>query len=306
MAFTLQDFKAMFPDDPMRTGLVDTFMEQSTILPMMYFIPNDGFTYRYGETAKLPGVGFRDINGLYADDAGVINPRDEKLVPFGGSVKTDQWMVDLRGGRARTVNVANKIRAAGLAFDRLFFHGDSSTDPQAFDGIRARINTSGSQMFWCGDNGGALTLDLIDKALDAVQGDNAGKVIPCSRTVRRKITSLLRASAGGATIAEFQEGQVMTYDGAKVVTLWRDNTDAEIFPFTETRGSSNVTSSLYVVRFGGSSDETGVQGLANEGLFKTRVPVNQGEAVRDVIEALIGIGVFNGRSVARVGGILDE
>src|SRR5688572_18163884 len=112
MAMTLVQWKAMFPNDPLRTGLVDTIQEQSVIMPLLNFIPVDGFSYKYGEVTKLPGVGFRNINGQYTDSTGVINPRTENLVPLGGSSKTDQWMIDLRGGRARTTQVANTIRAA--------------------------------------------------------------------------------------------------------------------------------------------------------------------------------------------------
>lgn len=305
MAMTLVQFKAMFPDDDMKTGLVDTIQEQSVILPLLNFIPVDGFTYRYSEVAKLPGVGFRNINGVYTDSEGIINPRDEKLVPFGGSVRTDQWMVDLRGGRARTTQIANKIRAAGLAFDKNYFHGDSAVDPMAFDGIRTRINTAGDQCFWAGTNGGALTLALLDQALDAVRGPNSGKVIHCNKTLRRKITKLVLAEAGGATLLDVNS-DAQQYKGAKILPVEEDETGAEIFQFNETRGNSALTSSLYIVRYGTSSDETDVQGLANTGLFKTRQPVNMGEYIRDVVEALVGIGVFGGKSVARIGGILNQ
>ena len=305
MAMTMAAFKAMFPDDALKTGLVDTFMEQSVIIPLLNFIPVDGFTYRYGEQAKLPGIGFRNINGTYTDDEGVINPRDEKLVPFGGSCKTDQWMVDLRGGRARTTQIANKIRAAGLFFDWAFFKGDSAVNAMAFDGLQARINAAGGQCFWAGAHGGALTLGLVNEALDAVHGPNTGKVIHCSKSVRRKLTALALAAAGGAAVLDTQK-QLTEYDGARIVPVEEDNAGNAILGYDETRGNSAVTTSLYVVKYGSSSDETDVQGLSNSGTFKTRQPVNMGEYVRDVIEMLSGIGIFHGRAVARVGGILNQ
>ena len=305
MALTLAQFKAMFPDDPLRTGLVDSFAEASAILQLLNFIPVDGFGYQYGEISKLPGIGFRNINGTYTDSEGMINPKSEKLVPFGGSIKTDQWMVDLRGGRARSTQIAQKIRAAGLFFDKSFFTGDSASDPKAFDGLQARVNVTGGQCITAGTNGAALTLAMLNEALDAVRGPNSGKVIHCNKTVRRKITALVLAASGGAGVRDAQ-AQLMEYDGARIVPIEEDHEGNEILPFTETCGNSSLTTSLYVVRYGGPTDESDVQGLANEGLFKTRQPVNMGEYVRDVIEALVGLGIFHGKSVARLRGILNQ
>jgi len=305
MAMTLVQFKALFPADPMRLGLVDSIQEQSAILPLLNFIPVDGFSYPYSETASLPGIGFRNINGQYTDSEGVINPRSEKLVPFGGSVKTDNWMVDLRGGRARTVQISNKIRAAGLFFDWAFFKGDSAVNAMAFDGLQARINTTGSQCFWAGTHGGALTLPLLNEALDAVRGPNSGKTIHCSKAVRRKLTSLVLAEAGGAAVMDAQK-QLAEFDGARIIPIEEDNAGNAILGFNETRGNSDVTTSLYITRYGTSADESDVQGLAATGLFKARVPVNMGEYVRDVIETLMGMGIFHGKSVARIGGILNQ
>jgi hypothetical protein len=304
MALTLNQFKAMFPDDPIRAGLVDIVQERSVILPLLNFIPVDGFTYRYGENVKLPGIGFRNINGSYTDSEGVINPRDEKLVPLGGSIKTDQWMIDLRGGRARATQIANKIRAAGLFFDKAFIKGDSLTNKQSFDGLQARILTTGAQCISMATNGAALTLAKLDEALDAVNGDNGSKRIICNKTVRRKIRALALAAAGGASLLDVGR-QATEYSGAPIVLTEDDQDGTAIMAYNEDWGSSKVTSSIYVVRFGGSSDELDVQGLANPGGLKPRQPVNMGEYVRDVVEMLAGIGVFGGKSVARLAGITD-
>jgi hypothetical protein len=78
-----------------------------------------------------------------------------------------------------------------------------------------------------------------------------------------------------------------------------------ILPQTETQGSSNVTSSIYAVRFGRTPDERGVTGLTN-GMIQVR---DLGEmpdkpVFRTRIEFYVGLAVHGDKAAARLKGVL--
>lgn len=97
--------------------------------------------------------------------------------------------------------------------------GDGTEDSNAgIVGIKNQVNTSTP-----GDEGGtttasgALTLAMIDKALDDTKGE--GDVIMTSRAVRRKINALLQGQQRFLDRVEVGAGfRVLSYDGVPIVT----------------------------------------------------------------------------------------
>ena len=89
------------------------------------------------------------------------------------------------------------------------------SDANAFDGID-RLSTT-AQTVAMGTNGGTLTLEKLDEAIDKVK---AGKphLLLMSRRSRRKLTALSRASGGGLVVSDRNEfGQMVEYyDGIPV------------------------------------------------------------------------------------------
>jgi hypothetical protein len=144
----------------------------------------------------------------------------------------------------------------------------------------------------------------LDAALDAVAGSNDRKVIVCNKVVRRKITSLLRAAAGGSAMSEIGP-QAREYDGATIEVLDEDGDEAPILAFDESQGSSNVTTSLYVIRPGGDVDGEHVQGLIGADLVEHVAVGLQGTYYTDIVEANIGLGMFHPRAACRVRGITN-
>jgi hypothetical protein len=97
--------------------------------------------------------------------------------------------------------------------------GDGTEDSNAgIVGIKNQINTSSP-----GNEGGtttasgALTLAMLDKALDDTKGE--GDVIMTSRAVRRKISALLQGQQRFLDRVEVGAGfRVLSYDGVPIVT----------------------------------------------------------------------------------------
>lgn len=308
MAQTLQDMKTRYPNDPLRLRMIDKFLNgsESVILKRLNFIEptQKGFRYQYIVRDSLGGVTTRSINTGYNTQGSKSSVQEEPMTLFGGDVKTDYALIDIKGDAARLDELDAKMKAAGKYFDRLFFHGDPSqvNAQNELRGLRARSLVLPTQIFWMGANGGALDLDTLDAAIDAVAGANTSKIIHCNRTVRRIISKLVRNSAGGKGVYDAQR-QLVSYNDCPIEPLDEDEAYNQVFPFTETRGSSNDCSSLYIVRYGQSSDEEFVQGIAGNQFMQLRPPSPQGTYVLEVAETLLGMGTFHPRSFARIGGI---
>ena len=301
MAISLLDF-ANQTQSPMRRGIVQEITNESVFLRRLKFVPVDGFAYTYNRQKTLGGIAFRGLNDSYANDTGVVNPQVETLSIFGGEVRTDRQLVNKQGDAVRANQIAAKVKKAGLFFDRYVIKGDPGVDALQFYGLNARL--TGGQVLSAGTNGGALTLDLLDQALDAVAGSHDRKVIVCNKVVRRKITSLVRAAAGGAAMSEIGP-QAREYDGAPIEVLDEDGDESPILAFNESHGTSNATSSLYVIRPGSDVDGEHVQGLIGARMIEHVMVGLLGTYYSDIVEANMGLGMFHPRAACRVKGILN-
>jgi len=303
MAISLVDFISQTTDQK-RAGLVQIITNKSQLMPRLKWIMVDGFSYTYNRQQTTGGIAFRGLNEDYAPDAGVINPLVEQLAIFGGKVQTDRQIVNKQGDIARANSIAGKVKRSSLFFDKYCIQGDPANDPRQFYGLNARL--TGRQYITCGANGGALTLDILDAALDRViGGNNEGKVIVCNKACRRTITDLLRATASGTRIAEIQ-GQAASYDGVPFAILDEDGDDQPILTETEVMGSSSATTSLYVIKLGDDTDGEYVQGLMGSQLIEHVQVGLLGTYYVDLIEANVGIAIFHPRAACRVAGIIPN
>ncbi|QOV87411.1 major capsid protein [Humisphaera borealis] len=299
MAISLLDF-ANQSRSPMRRGIIQEITNESIFLKILRFVPVDGFAYTYNRQSALGGIAFRGLNDSYTEDAGVVNPQVESLSIFGGEVRTDRQIVNKQGDAARANAIAAKVKKAGLFFDRYVIKGDPTVDPLQFYGLNGRL--TGSQVLTVAANGGPLTLELLDEALDSVVGSNSRKVIICNKAVRRQITALVRDAAGGAAMSEIG-AQVREYDGAPIQVLDEDGDETPILDFNETQGSSNVTTSLYVIRPGSDVDGEHVQGLIGSKMIEHVSVGLLGTYYSDLVESAIGMGMFHPRAASRIKGI---
>lgn len=311
MAITLNEIRQTLATNgaAVQFRMVDKFLNGSgsLILPRLYWIVEKSFSYEYLIQANYGSVTTRSLNTDYQTKTGVAVPMKEPMSIIGGDVKTDYAMIDVKGDAARQDQLDKKMIAAGKYFDKVFFNGDP-TNPVGGVGARGnelrglKVRAIGKQLFIAGANGGDLTLDLLDAALDAVVGPNSKKVIHLNRAERRFLSSLLRAQ-GRVTFTLDAERQVQTYDGATIEVVDEDENYNPILDFTETMGTSNTTTSVYITRFGESADEEFVQGIMGSKWMQLRPPANMGTYVLEVAESLLGVANFHPRSIARIAGL---
>lgn len=258
-------------------------------------IQGSGLFYKREES--LGDVGFRFFNEGYEESYAEVKQYSEALKLFGGDIRVDRAMVELEGPQARAYQVQAKVRAMRLAWEALFINGDSNSSSAEFDGLASRLPASlaatpNSQVI-ANDSGGPAGLDLfkLDEAIDAVDAQGGQKYLIMSKSARRHLSAVARAS-GQIDIqrSEFG-GQQLVYAGLPVLEIDRDHKNLPILD------SDPTDQSIYVASFG-NDHVTGIQ--------------NGTPSVRDLGEAtdapvlvtrvewLCALAVINGRSAARL------
>lgn len=303
MAATIQQFHEFF-GSVKRNGIVEVFADNNPLLrgpmPLLNFIKVPGFTYSYNREGSLGGIAYRGLNQTYTPDVGVVNPQTERLVMFGGEANTDAALVEVNGNTYRAGKVAMKVKAASLFFLKEFFDGDSVANPLAMDGLNVRL--TGNQVISAGDNGAALTLDMVFDLQQRVIGENSQKVLLMSPTQRKNLSNLVVAAAGGASVAD-AASQITSFNQSRIVLIEEDHQGNQILGQDETKGSDNATGSIYCCRFGSSLDEEFIQGLVAARGFDSEDQGKRSTVYIDLIDIYVGLALFHPRCAARLLGV---
>lgn len=310
MAMTLVEYKKN-STNPTQLFVINEFL-QSRLLQVLPFRNVQGGGLFYNTTGELPGVGFRGINQSFEESTGVLNPQSEALKLFGGDMKVDTALVDRYGADTRVAHVQLKLEAARLKFEKTFFKGDSTADPREFDGLQRRV--TGNQLIVNGGDGtgNALSINSLKNAIDQVKAGTGRKYMFCNDTVKRRIEEYYESTANGMIRYQTNElgEEVMMYRGCEVIAIQDDEAGNETLSFTEVSpdgSSSTNNSSIYICRFG-ELLTTGIQGPSNgvQGIYAEdfgRIEDSPHYLTR--VHWDCGMGVLNGRSVARLHGIQD-
>ncbi|MFJ1895912.1 major capsid protein [Streptomyces sp. NPDC088115] len=318
MALTLPEAAKLSTTDLQR-GVIETFVQESSILDRLPLLSIEGNAYAYNEEGTLPGVQFRAVNEAYAESTGTVNQKSESLVILGGDADVDKFIVKTRGNLndQRAIQTRMKIKAAAYKFQDSFFNGDVATEPKGFDGLRKRL--VGAQVVSAGTNGAPIVgtdgkdshafFDLLDGLIGQVPGlTNANGALYANRAVIAKIKSAARRIGGYEMVREALTGKmVATYNGIPLLDPGQTAAGADILPQTETQGTATDASSIYAVRFGQAEDDRAVTGLTNGGIEVTDLgELESKPSYRTRIEFYTGLAVFGGRGAARLNGVLAK
>ncbi len=251
---------AKLEEDFVKKNIIEVFPESSPVLMLMPFMTVPGGVFKYNREAKLPQVGFRAINEQYAASSGLLDPAVETTKVFGGVSEVDRALINSRGGDVgdiRAVQDRMFARSMALFFTKMFFDGDTNTDPRQFDGLNKRLEGTDMEIE-AGADGANLSLSMLDDLIDAIEG--GPDVLFMSKKMRRELTKLMRNSSQ-ITYGEDAFGrQVMKYADIPVAIIETGPDGNLILDFDETQGSNSNTGSIYAVRFG---EESGVAGIQN-------------------------------------------
>lgn len=302
MAVTLAE-SAVASTNMLQRGVIQTFIDESAVLDRIPFMNIEGNAYQYTKESSLPGIAFRAVNAGYTESTGAVVNATVGLKIFGGDADVDRFIAKTRGNLndQRALQTRLKAKAAAIFFTQNFFSGNSGTNPDAFDGLQTML--TGAQVILAATNGAAVTLAMLDDMLATIVG--GADVIYANDWLIRKIDALVRATGQVGLETREAFGKVSKwYAGIPLVDpgLSTDGV-TRILPFTETAGSSSLTSSIYAVKFG---EQEFVSGLTNGGIDVYDLGELETKPVyRTRIESYMSVGIFNGKSAARLKGALQ-
>jgi hypothetical protein len=293
MALTLAEAKK-HSRNPQELAVI-TELSAGPLLTNLPFREVQGSGLWFKRETELGDVGFRSFNDSYDESYAEVQQYSEALKLFGGDVRVDRAIVELEGPQSRAYQIQSKVRAMRLAFEGLFIRGDSNSTAAEFDGLSVRLPAASagtnSQVIANDSSAAALDLNKLDEAIDAVDAQGGQKYLIMSKSARRHLSAVARAS-GQIDIqrSEFG-GQQLVYGGLPVLEIDRDHRNVAILD------STPADQSIYVVSFG-NDHLTGIQ--------------NGGPQVRDLgedtssptlvtrVEWYCGLAMINGRSAARL------
>lgn len=293
--------QALGNDEVKRAAIIELFATPD-LLRVIPFIDVAGGAYVYLQEGQLSGVAFRGINESYSTSTGIINPQTERLRIVGGDLDVDTALIKTHGPDIRTRQERMKVKALSLYIAGKMINGDSETDPREFDGLRKRI--TGSQLFAAGASSGgdALSLAVLDEAIDAVDGAT-------HLVMSLRMRNLLAQAARTPTVAgyvtwdknEFGE-RIAFYNDLPILCTNYDDKNAQVIDFNEANpgGGSAVGTSIYIVHVG----DEGVVGLQNGTMEVTDLgEIQSSPVLRTRIQWLVSMAVMSGRAAARIWGV---
>jgi hypothetical protein len=290
MGLTLLEAKK-FARTPQELAVV-TELGAGQLLGELPFRNIEGNGLFWKREESLPDVGFRNYNAALAESYGEVSQQSESLKLFGGDIKVDRAIEQLEGPEAKAYQIQSRVRAMRLAWEALFINGNSNQSPSEFDGLAARIKSGSSQFF--ANGGGALDLGKLDEAIDNVDATGGQKYLVMSKSLRRQLSRLARAS-GQIEITRSEFGyQQLVYAGIPVLELDRDHKNAPILDGTVTNQD------MYVVSFG-NDHLTGIQNGSVSVRELGESHVQPQLIVR--LEWYCGLALVNGRAAARLSAI---
>jgi hypothetical protein len=292
MALTLVD-AARLTTDMLVRGVIETVIEDSPVLQVLPFETIHGNSLKYNMEVSPGTASFYAVNATWTEGTASFATRTTNLAILGGDVDVDNFLSRTMSDQndQRATQIAMKAKAVRRAFETAFVTGDAAVDANSFDGIRKLIPSS--QVMDAGANGAALTLTMLDQLVDMVRGGKPDLLL-MSRRSRRKLKSLLQASAHYVESGDQFGRRVMLYDGIPVV-------HSDFVPDDETLGSGSSLSSIYALSFG-FGDALG--GLQNNDIEVVDVgQLESKDAVRTRIRWYCGLALFRDNACARLRGI---
>lgn len=307
MSLTLLE-SAKLSQNTLQQGVIETFVQNAPVLQYLPFMEIQGNAYAYNREDTLPGIAFRGVNEGYVESTGVVNQLTESLAIMGGDADVDKFIQRTRSNinDQRAIQTALKTKAAAYKFQDTFFNGDVAVDSKSFDGLKKRL--TGSQVIQAATNGldigDVANYDVFLEALDTLLHQTRGKadaLFMDSRTAIRLSTIARKLGFHETTVDAFGKS-VQAYNGVPILDAGDKPDGGLVVGHNETAGSATNTTSIYAVKFG--ADEY-TAGLTNGGVQVTDLgEISEKPVFRTRIEFYTGLALFDGKSAARLSGII--
>ncbi|MEQ8967330.1 MAG: hypothetical protein RID91_16070 [Azospirillaceae bacterium] len=204
--------------DNLRAGVIETIMEFAPTLERLPMVTIGSLTHSFNVEKELGSVGFRSVNEAFPSGQGKVSRESQNLSLIGCDIKVDRAIAATDAGAAMSAaEVRRRVKAVSLRWQREYFEGDVSSDPEGFDGVNKRVQGTPQEI----DKGGAtLTLDAIHEVIDSL--DVEPTVLVMNKATRSKIRNLAE-NKNAVQVSRDELGRTMlSYAGYPIAIVDKD------------------------------------------------------------------------------------
>ena len=327
MAWTLAELSKI-ETDPLRKSVADTLLMESSLLEMIPWETIGTLSTSVVKIQDLPSVGFRKINAGYEESTGHFEQKVELISLLGGMIDTDKALARAKNtiADARAVQQQMMLKALAYKLNDKFINGDPGSDPEEFKGISKRVDdivAEGytSQFIDTGGTYGAARdagilkdaanmnnfLDKLDQLIYSIKGHKP-EFLFMNKKCLLAVRSLLRRSQLLNTAQDMFGRIIDVYSGVRLAEMGtKADQTTEIITNTEDPQniySSNVSTSIYAVKFGVGEYLWGIQEypleVYDKGLLEAK-PVYRTE-----VDWPLGLAHIDPRSIARLANVFPD
>ncbi|HEO0817032.1 major capsid protein [Acinetobacter baumannii] len=287
-------------NNTLEQGVIEEIIDRDDLFAVLPFVKVNSKAYLYNREDTLAGADFLDPNEEIKESASTFKEVVAKLRILAGDVDIDKFldatMSDTNDQMA--IQIAKKAKGVARQFHKTLATGDTAVNAKAFDGI-AKLVTE-AQTIEAGENGGALTLALLDELCDLVP--LGADVLVMRRGTIRAYRALLRATYGTDAVMQQLENfgrPMLTHNGIPIIMN-------EFLAADEVQGTATKTCSVYAVRLNEADGLHGIYGGDSAGIVVENIgTVQNKDATRIRLKWYCGLALKSTRSLARLKGVTN-
>ncbi len=255
---TLSEY-AKLANDIVVPGVYENIITANDLMGFLQFESMNGNALKYNRENALPTTSTHQVGGTWADTEATYSQKSASLSIVGLQSPLDRFVKQTRTNvqSQEAPLFAGMLKSFARKIADLTITGEPETTATEWEGLDSLIRSETRMMAMDDgevDGPGAveteLTLDRLDAMIDQVEADDSQKHLIMNKTMRRKLTSLMRASGSGVlpTMATEFGRQVSMYGGIPIIV--NDFiTNAEAYNDATTWASSTATT-IFCVVFG--------------------------------------------------------
>lgn len=287
-------------NNTLEAGVIDEIIDRDDLFAVLPFTKVNSKAYLYNREKTLASADFLDPNEEIKESASTFQEVVAKLRILAGDVDIDKFLDATMGDTndQMAIQIAKKAKGVARQFHQTLATGDVDTSPKAFDGIAKLV--AESQTISAGENGGALTLALLDELCDLIP--LGADVLVMRRGTIRAFRALLRATYGTDAVMQQLENfgrPMLTHNGIPIIMN-------EFLAADEVQGTATKTCSVYAVRLNEADGLHGIYGGESAGIVVENIgTVQNKDATRIRLKWYVGLALKSTRSLARLKGVVN-
>ena len=287
-------------NNTLEAGVIDEIIDRDDLFAVLPFTKVNSKAHLYNREKTLASADFLDPNEEIKESASTFQEVVAKLRILAGDVDIDKFLDATMGDTndQMAIQIAKKAKGVARQFHQTLATGDVDKSPKAFDGIAKLV--ADTQTIKAGENGGALTLALLDELCDLIP--LGADVLVMRRGTIRAFRALLRATYGTDAVMQQLENfgrPMLTHNGIPIIMN-------EFLAADEVQGTASKTCSVYAVRLNEADGLHGIYGGESAGIVVENIgTVQNKDATRIRLKWYVGLALKSTRSLARLKGVVN-